>query len=87
MGKIENVAADTMTAAETALVSKCRDKTTFLGEDWEEVMRLAFLVKGDEKRGTNPLAETIWANVAYRSEAQMMDALTKKKASGCRGGS
>jgi hypothetical protein len=82
MGKIENVAADTMTAAETALVSKCMDKTTFLGEDWEEVMRLAFLVKGDTKRGTNPLAETIWANVAYRSEAQMMDALTKKKAIG-----
>lgn len=82
MGKIQNVAADTMTAAETALVSKSKDKTTFFGEDWEEVMRLAFLVKDDRKRGMNPLAETIWANVAYRSEAQMMDALAKKKTLG-----
>ncbi|WNI16918.1 phage portal protein [Actinacidiphila sp. ITFR-21] len=82
MGKVQNIAADTMTAAETGLVAKCGDKTTFLGEDWEEVMRLAFLVKGDTKRGNNPLAETIWANVAYRSEAQLMDALAKKKTLG-----
>jgi hypothetical protein len=54
----------------------------FYGEDWEEVMRLAFLVKGDEKRGTNPLAETIWRDVEYRTEAQHIDAVLKKKALG-----
>ncbi|MFG3048130.1 phage portal protein [Streptomyces sp. NPDC048241] len=82
MGKIQNVSADALTAAEAGLASKCRIKTTFLGEDWEEVMRLAFLVKGDEKRGNNPLAETIWRDVEYRTEAQHIDAVLKKKALG-----
>lgn len=82
MGKVQNVSADTLTAAEAGLASKCRDKTMFLGEDWEEVMRLAFLVKGDEKRGGNPLAETIWRDVEYRTEAQHIDAVLKKKALG-----
>ncbi|MGW1931874.1 phage portal protein [Streptomyces sp. NPDC001919] len=79
MGKIQNVSADALTAAEAGLASKCGIKTTFLGEDWEEVMRLAFLVKGDEKRGRNPLAETIWRDVEYRTEAQHIDAVLKKK--------
>lgn len=82
MGKVENVAADALTAAEAGLASKCRDKTMFLGEDWEEVMRLAFLVKGDKQRGYNPLAETIWRDVEYRTEAQHIDAVLKKKALG-----
>jgi hypothetical protein len=82
MGKVENVAADALTASEAGLVSKCNDKTLFLGEDWEEVVRLAFLVKGDEQRGNNPLAETIWADVEYRTEAQHIDAVLKKKALG-----
>ncbi|MFB8083699.1 phage portal protein [Streptomyces sp. NPDC056013] len=81
MGKVENVAADALTASEAGLTSKCSEKTTFLGEDWEEVMRLAFLVKSDE-RGNNPLAETIWRDVAYRTEAQHIDAVLKKKALG-----
>ncbi|MET8658160.1 phage portal protein [Streptomyces griseus] len=82
MGKIQNVSADALTAAEAGLTSKCRIKTTFLGEDWEEVLRLAFLVKGDTKRGNNPLAETIWRDVEYRTEAQHIDAVLKKKALG-----
>lgn len=82
MGKVQNVSADGLTVADSALASKCRDKTMFLGEDWEEVVRLAFLVKGDEKRGNNPLAETIWRDVEYRTEAQHIDAVLKKKALG-----
>lgn len=82
MGKVENVAADALTAAEAGLASKCRDKTMFLGEDWEEVVRLAFLVKNDKKRGNNPLAETIWRDVEYRTESQHIDAVLKKKALG-----
>ncbi|WP_263165412.1 phage portal protein [Streptomyces sp. SCSIO ZS0520] len=82
MGKVQNVSADGLTVADAALASKCRDKTMFLGEDWEEVMRLGFLVKGDEKRGRNPLAETIWRDVEYRTEAQHIDAVLKKKALG-----
>ncbi|MER8220332.1 phage portal protein [Streptomyces sp. NPDC094143] len=82
MGKVQNVSADALTAAEAGLASKCRDKTMFYGEDWEEVMRLAFLVKGDDKRGNNPLAETIWRDVEYRTEAQHIDAVLKKKALG-----
>lgn len=82
MGKVENVAADALTASEAGLTSKCAEKTAFMGEDWEEVMRLAFLVKGDKVRGNNALAETIWRDVAYRTEAQHIDAVLKKKALG-----
>lgn len=82
MGKVQNVSADALTAAEAGLVSKTRDKTTFVGESWEEMVRLCFLVKDDQKRGTDPLAETIWADVEYRTEAQHIDAVAKKKALG-----
>ncbi|MFJ2259482.1 phage portal protein [Streptomyces sp. NPDC087844] len=82
MGKVQNVSADGLTVADAALASKCRDKTMFLGEDWEEIMRLAFLVKGDDKRGKNPMAETIWRDVEYRTEAQHIDAVLKKKTLG-----
>ncbi|MFD6025694.1 phage portal protein [Streptomyces griseoluteus] len=82
MGKVQNVSADGLTVADSALASKCRDKTLFLGEDWEEAVRLAFLVKGDKQRGNNPLAETIWRDVEYRTEAQHIDAVLKKKTLG-----
>ncbi|TXS35365.1 phage portal protein [Streptomyces sp. t39] len=82
MGKVENVSADTLTASEAGLVSKTRDKTLFAGETWEEAARLCFLVKNDTKRGNDPLAETIWAPVEYRTEAQHVDAVAKKKSLG-----
>ncbi|MGW6603318.1 phage portal protein [Streptomyces sp. NPDC055036] len=82
MGKVENVAAPALTASEAGLVSKTKDKCTFTGEDWEEMARLAFLVKGDETRGNDPLAETIWRDVEYRTEAEHVDAVMKKKALG-----
>ncbi|MFD5081868.1 phage portal protein [Kitasatospora sp. NPDC058406] len=82
MGKVENVAADALTASEAGLISKTKDKTSFVGETWEEMARLCFLVEDDKKRGNDPLAETIWASVEYRTEAQHVDAVLKKKSIG-----
>jgi hypothetical protein len=46
-------------------------------EGWEEVMRIAFAVLGDQERATAYDAEVIWANPAYRSESALVDALLK----------
>nr|BFD90704.1 hypothetical protein KitaXyl93_20640 [Kitasatospora sp. Xyl93] len=81
-GKLVNVNAETLAEGAAGLVAKTKDKTTFTGETWEEAMRLAFLVKGDTQRGSDPLAETVWGSVEYRTEAQHVDAVLKKKALG-----
>jgi hypothetical protein len=78
LGQVANLSGDALAAAEAGLVAKCRDKTVFDGEDWEEVMRLAFAVKGDAKAHEYN-AEAIWRDVEFRSESQLADALLKKK--------
>ncbi|MFD0570144.1 phage portal protein [Kitasatospora gansuensis] len=81
-GKLVNVNAEAMQESEVGLIAKTRDKTTFLSDAWEEMARLCFLVKDDQQRGNDPLAETIWADVEHRTDAQRVDAAIKKKAIG-----
>jgi hypothetical protein len=76
-GQMVNVSGDALKAAETGLVAKVRRKMLDFGETWEEVMRLAFRVRGDEARGTATDAETIWRNPESRSEGESVDAATK----------
>ncbi|MFK0295483.1 phage portal protein [Streptomyces sp. NPDC090442] len=68
-------------AAEYGLIAKSRERILHFGRAWVEVMRLAFLVKGDSRADCHT-AEVIWADVENRSEAQHMDALIKLKALG-----
>jgi hypothetical protein len=73
---------ESIKSAETGLVAKARRKMRHFGEAWEEVMRLAFLIEGDAKRGKFMEAETVWGDPEYRSEAEHIDALVKQKAIG-----
>lgn len=72
---------ESIKSAETGLVAKVRRKMRHVGEGWEEVMRLCFIVEDDE-RASIVDAETIWADPESRSEAQHIDALTKLRAIG-----
>jgi hypothetical protein len=74
---------ESIKSAETGLVAKTRRKMRHFGESWEEVMRLAFLVIGDDRRARQAEScETIWADPESRSEAEHIDALLKQKAFG-----
>lgn len=81
LGKMANLSADALSAAETGLVSKCNDKTVSTGEGWEETMRNAFAVIDDPRKDVYN-AETIWADVEHITDAARADAATKKKAAG-----
>lgn len=71
---------DSIKAAEAGLVSKARRRMRHFGEGWEEVMRLAFQVIGDEERANYAAAETLWADPESRTESQHIDAVVKKYA-------
>lgn len=68
---------ESLKATETGLVAKVRRKQLAFGEGWEEAIRLAFAVAGDEERASSALLETIWMNPESRSTAEVTDAAVK----------
>ena len=70
---------ESIKSAETGLVAKARRKMRHLSEAWEEVIRLAFAVTGDDRAGYLG-AETIWSDPESRTEGEHVDATLKKKA-------
>lgn len=73
---------ESLKATETGLIAKCRSRQRHFGESWEEVLRLAFAVLGDEQRSQAESAETIWTDPESRSEAEHTDSLLKKMSMG-----
>ncbi|WBQ03013.1 phage portal protein [Kribbella sp. CA-293567] len=83
IGKMSNLSADALKAAETGLVKRTEEKTEHFGRAIREVFRLVALVQGDEKRARAVAAgEVLWRDVESRSDAQRADALLKKKTIG-----
>lgn len=72
---------ESLKATETGLIAKVRSRQRHFGEAWEEVIRLAFAVLGDERQRATR-AETIWADPESRSEAEHTDSLLKKMSLG-----
>lgn len=72
---------DSIKGAETGLVRKVQRKHFFFGESWEEVIRLCFAVKDDD-RASVVNAETIWRDAESRTESEHVDAVQKKAALG-----
>lgn len=73
-GKMSTMSADAMHAQDQGLVDRCQNKILSFSDGWEEVMRLAFLAKGDKKRGTAQDAEVVWADVESKSLAVLVQA-------------
>jgi hypothetical protein len=68
---------ESLKATETGLVAKVKRKQLSFGEGWEEVIRLAFAVAGDDARAGSTSCETIWMNPESRSTAEITDAAVK----------
>ncbi|MEU1881883.1 phage portal protein [Streptosporangium sp. NPDC020072] len=67
---------EAITSAEAGLVSKSRERMLYFGEAWEQVLRLAFKVKGD-KRAEAFDSEIIWADPQYRNQSALIDSAVK----------
>lgn len=77
LGKMMNLAAEALKAAEAGLVAKVQNRQLHFGESWEAVWRLAFLAAGNEAKAKIRDAEVIWRNPEFRTEGQLVDALVK----------
>jgi hypothetical protein len=73
---------ESLKATETGLVAKTRRKMKHLGESWEAVMRLAFLVAGDDRANLMSGSEMIWTDPESRTESEHVDAVLKMAAAG-----
>lgn len=77
---LSNLAADALKAAEIGLVKKAQEFQKFATPAIREVFRLMALVKNQAGQADQVRLATIaWQNPEMRSEAQMADALVKKK--------
>jgi hypothetical protein len=75
LGEMSNVNGETLKASESGLVSKVRQRDRTAGDGLEDTMglarRTAGLANGPE------VMETIWRNPEFRTEGELVDALTK----------
>lgn len=75
LGKMSNVNGETLKATESGLIAKVRQRCRPLGEDIEEVPRLALRAAGDDRDLSR--IEVVWANPEFRTEGELVDALVK----------
>lgn len=79
LAQMVNVSGDALKAAESGLVSRVERRIRHFSDAWEEAMRLAFAILGDEERAAAFAASSIWADPETTSEAARVDALLKMK--------
>ncbi|NJP27096.1 phage portal protein [Microbispora sp. SCL1-1] len=83
IGKMANMSADALKAAETGLVSRVRERQVYLGEAIREMWRLVALAQNDEARAKAIKTGTVlWADPESRSDAELVDSLVKLKGIG-----
>ncbi len=71
-----------MRLSDNPLTKKVGWKLTAIGDGWEEVIRLAFLIAGDRVRASRMDIEALWADPEVRTEVEHVDALSKLAAMG-----
>lgn len=80
IGKMANLSADALLAAETGLVQRVDEKKLWFGQGLREVARLILLAQGkDAEAEAMRSGRVLWADSESRSHAQMADALLKLK--------
>jgi hypothetical protein len=75
LGEMSNVNGSTLKASESGLVSKVRQRHRTSGEGLEETARVAR--RAARLGGGDEAMETIWRNPEFRTEGELVDALTK----------
>jgi hypothetical protein len=78
-GKLANLSADAMHAADQGLVDRVNAKILSFSDGWEEVLRTAFLALRDTKRGHAQQAEVIWADPESKSLAVLVMAAVQMR--------
>lgn len=81
LGDMVNLSAEALKAAEAGLISKVRDHMLYLGESIEDTARLYLKASGDS-RPVDYSMEVVWKNPEFRTEGELVDALTKMKSLG-----
>lgn len=79
LGGNQPASADAIRSAEASLVAKARRRMRAYGGSWEDVMRLAVLVRDGRPAAGMEALETIWRDPETRTVAQAADAAVKKK--------
>lgn len=78
VGKMANLSAEALKAAETGLVSTVREKQLYLGEAIREMCRLIALVQGEDAKADElRTAQVVWKDPETRSDAELADSLGK----------
>lgn len=84
VAKMINTAAESLNIAEAGLVSKTQERIKYANRGMRKTHRLLAKAMGANERRIRAInsGRLIWANVQYRSEAQLADVVGKLKAAG-----
>lgn len=78
IGRMVNMAAEALTAAETGLVAKTGERIVYFSPAAREVFRLVALAQSDETKAKAVRdGLVVWADTQFRGLAQKVDALVK----------
>src|SRR5699024_7060796 len=83
IGKVANLSAEALVAAETGLVSKVAERVTYFTPGIRKVYALIAAAQGNEARAKAALSgRVVWGDIQFRSLAQKVDALHKMHSMG-----
>ncbi len=82
VGKLINLSAEALAAAEANEQRKIAAKRESFGESWEQVLRLGAEMSGDITSANDDAAEVVWRDTEARTFAAMVDGVTKLVACG-----
>lgn len=83
IGKVANLSAEALTAAETGLVSKTGERITYCNSSIRDIHSLMANAMGDEAKAKACRRGTVmWADTQFRALGQKVDALMKLKTIG-----
>lgn len=79
LGDMSNVNGETLSASESGLVSKVRQRMRGHSGAIEDAMRLARYIGGYGKLPPGAIMETIWHDPEHRTKGELMDAAVKSR--------
>jgi hypothetical protein len=83
IGKVANLSAEALTAAETGLVSKTEERIVYINPGVKGVYRKIAVAQGDARKARAVRSgKVVWRDTQFRGLGQKVDALQKLKAIG-----
>jgi hypothetical protein len=82
-GKLINVSAEALAAAEANQQRKLQSKRDSFGESWEQTFRLAAEIDGDTATSLDESSEVVWRDTEARAFGAIVDGISKLAAAVC----